>query len=149
MQLVSRPKHSDLRVVSEPARTARAAASPVWPAAGFSTVVMFFVGEYDIFDKGALRAALERLVDVPNVVLDLTEVRYVDSTAIGEFIRLHNERASRGGARETIVTRSPNLLRLFAMIDLSAVFAIVENLEDAVRPGDAIGIDYAAKGKGS
>jgi anti-anti-sigma factor len=110
---------------------------------------MFFVGEYDIFDKGALRAALERLVDVPSVVLDLTEVRYVDSTAIGEFIRLHNERSSRGGARETIVTRSRNLQRLFAMIDLSAVFEIVENLEDAVRPGDAIGIDYAARGKRS
>ena len=47
--------------------------------------VMIFRGEYDIATAARLRADLNRLRDLRRVVLDFTDVTYLDSKAIHEL----------------------------------------------------------------
>ena len=72
----------------------------------FDNVVMIFSDEYDIGCKERLREGLARLAVVPNVVLDFTDVTYIDSTVLSELIRMHKVRAAKGYEREVIVVQT-------------------------------------------
>ena len=113
---------------------------------GYRTVVMALIGEFDISSRDRLSAALQRLYDVDNVIVDLTEVRYLDSTAIGEFIHLHKIRKAKGLQRETVVIPNEALRRIFDILQLAEVFELSERLEDAVPPGNGlVGLDFVAE----
>jgi anti-anti-sigma factor len=100
--------------------------------ANLEHAVMIFSNDYDIECKDRLRNDLERLTPIRNVVLDFTDVTYVDSTALGELIRMHKTRAANGFERETIVVGSPHLQRLFELVQFEKVFRFVPELGDAV-----------------
>jgi len=111
-------------------------------------VVMIFGGEYDIACKEHLRADLQRLTDVQDVVLDFTDVTYIDSTILVELIRMNQIRSSKGYERETIVVQNQNLKRLFTVLNLQDVFHFVPGLEHVVQKNEQpIGLDYASCGK--
>jgi len=111
-------------------------------------VVMIFGGEYDIACKEHLRADLQRLTDVQDVVLDFTDVTYIDSTILVELIRMNQIRSSKGYERETIVVQNRNLKRLFTLLNLQDVFHFVPGLEHVVQKNEQpIGLDYASCGK--
>jgi len=97
--------------------------------------VMIFDGEYDIATAEGLRADLNRVRDIQRVVLDLSDVTYVDSKAIHELIALRNYRAEKGFEREAIVFHSPALRKIFGILNLDQVFHCVSNLSDVV-PSD-------------
>lgn len=69
-------------------------------------VVMIFGGEYDLACKEHLRADLERLANVQDVVLDFTDVTYIDSTVVVELIRINQIRSSKGYKRDNCSTKS-------------------------------------------
>ncbi|MFY9738707.1 MAG: STAS domain-containing protein [Candidatus Cybelea sp.] len=94
--------------------------------------VMIFGGEYDIAGAEQLRADLHRVRDIPRVVLDFTDVAFVDSKAIHALIDLHHYRAAKGFTREAIVFQNPNLRRIFGILKLEQVFQCVSNLSDVV-----------------
>ncbi|MGC2634974.1 MAG: STAS domain-containing protein [Candidatus Cybelea sp.] len=98
--------------------------------------VMVFTGEYDIAAAPRLRADLNRVRDIQRVVLDFTDVTFVDSKAIHELINLRNYRGAKGFEREAIVFANPNLRRLFGILMLEQVFHCVSNLSDVVRYDD-------------
>jgi anti-anti-sigma factor len=98
--------------------------------------VMIFSGEYDIAGAERLRADLNRLRDIQKVVLDFTDVTFVDSKAIHELVNLHQYRAAKGFEREAIVFQNPNLRRIFGILKLEQVFQCVSNLSDVVRNDD-------------
>jgi len=109
--------------------------------------VMIFNGEYDIASAESLRADLNRVRDIPRVVLDFSDVTYVDSKAIHELINLRNYRAAKGFEREAIVFENPNLRRIFGILMLEQVFHCVSNLSDVVRNDDTNShLYYAAPG---
>lgn len=87
-------------------------------------VVALFAGEFDIARKDELRIELEQLASVPSVVLDFTDVTYIDSTCIGEVIRLHNLRAENQFERETVIVNNENLRRIFQLLELNKLFHI-------------------------
>jgi len=99
--------------------------------------VMIFTGEYDIATAEQLRADLRRIRDIQRVVLDFTDVTYVDSKAIHELVDLHHYRAAKGYKREVIVFQSPVLRRIFAVLNLEQVFHCVANLSDVVGNDNA------------
>lgn len=93
------------------------AAEPVWLD---DQVIVRLSGELDIGTAPALRGCLERvaLVGQHELVLDLSELEFCDSTGIGVFVEW--QRRARDGAFE-LVLRSPraHLRRLleFALLD--------------------------------
>ena len=65
------------------------------------TVVVSLAGELDLYNAAEVRAALlDATAGVPRVlVVDLEEVRFIDSTALGVLIEARSRMADRGGFR--------------------------------------------------
>ncbi len=99
------------------------------------TVVVSFSGGYDVAGKERLRTELDRLVSVPRLVLDLSDVTYMDSTAVTELIRMHRRRSENRFPRETIVLKSGNIEKLFDLLQLRKVFEIVASVDQVLAPG--------------
>ena len=98
--------------------------------------------------KQRLREDLAYLVSVPNVILDFSEVTYIDSTVIAELVRMHRLRAENLYERETIVVQTPSLRRLFKLLNLQNIFEIVSVLEDArCNDRDAVTLRSASPGQ--
>lgn len=88
-------------------------------------IVVAFSGELDIYAVEDVRAALAA-IDGPAIV-DLTDVRFVDSSALTEFVRLRK----RVGDHVTLVVPSSNIRRALDIVGFDALFRIVQRLEDA------------------
>jgi anti-anti-sigma factor len=109
-------------------------------------IVMILDGEYDLACKGHLRSDLQRLTNVQDVVVDFTDVTYIDSTAVVELLRMHRIRESKGYKGETIVVQNPNIKKLFTLLNLQQVFSLVNDLGHVVEKNEEpIGLDYTAR----
>lgn len=95
--------------------------------------VITLAGEFDIYSADALVQALAPANDRADVVVDLTAVRYLDSTALTAFIRMRKRRtiANLGPCR--LVGLNANLRRLFSVTHLDEVWPIHDTLEQAVE----------------
>lgn len=106
---------------------------------------MVFSGEYDIASKEQLRAACATLVAKPSVVLDFSDVTYIDSTAIGELIRLHKERIERDLEPATLVISNPNVRRVLELVSLGEVYRLVSSIDDAItKDGAPLAVRYVS-----
>lgn len=115
-----------------------------------ATIVMVFSGEYDLASKDQLRAVFDSLSEAPSVVLDFSDVTYLDSTVISELVRMHNGRAASRLEPATLVMHNKNLLRVFNVLQLPQVFRVVEALDNAVaKNGEDIIVQYASSFAGS
>ena len=97
-------------------------------------VVVSLAGELDLYNAEDVRAALlECCADEPAVlVVDLAEVTFIDSTALGALIEA---RASLG-SKDGFVLASPGLeaRRALEISGLDRHFEVSETLEDALKP---------------
>ena len=109
------------------------------------TVVVVFSGEYDLGCKTEFTRQLRRLASEPNVVLDLSDVTYMDSWCVSEMLSWHRRRADKGFERETIIVRTPLMRRLFSILELERFFTIVPSWDAALAGGSAH-IEYAFGG---
>jgi anti-sigma B factor antagonist len=83
-------------------------------------------GDVDIAVKDEVSARLEAAAAGADVVdIDLSQVDYADSTALGLFIRLRNRMNERGGTVR-LVSPSPRMRKLLDYAGLVHVFEIVE-----------------------
>jgi anti-sigma B factor antagonist len=96
------------------------------------TCVIAVEGELDL-DKaprlkwtlvGALEAGCDRLV------VDLSRVAFIDSTAIGVLIGVN--RSLEAGGRLAIACAQANVLRIFSVAGLDSAFAILPTVEEAL-----------------
>jgi anti-sigma B factor antagonist len=94
-------------------------------------------GEVDIYTAPALR---ERLIeasetDCSTVVVDMTEVDFIDSSGLGVLVSaLKRVRENDGQMR--IVTAKEPILRIFRITGLDRVFELSPTLPEAVGAGD-------------
>lgn len=91
------------------------------------TTTVVFTGEYDVGSKTSLRKLLDRIAEVPDLVLDFREVTFIDSTCVTELLRMHTLRAANSLPRETIVMGKTPIRHLFEVLDLYRVFNVVED----------------------
>lgn len=100
--------------------------------------MVVFAGEYDVGSKASLRALLDRISEIPDLVLDFREVAFIDSTCVTELLRAHTLRITNSLPRETIVLGKTPIRRLFEVLDLYRVFNVVEDVGDV--PHDVAGL---------
>lgn len=83
-------------------------------------------GEFDVAHRTALREALLALADEPFLVLDLSQTAYMDSTALGCLIALHNARCTRfgGAAKMRIAGLQGQVARVFSITKLDEHFEV-------------------------
>ena len=95
-------------------------------------VVVSAGGEVDLHNAAGLDRALKASGEhSPCVVVDLTAVTFVDSTALGVLIGARRRAQQNGG--QVMLVHPPSLVRrLLAGTQLQQSFAVFESLEDAL-----------------
>jgi len=93
-----------------------------------SPITLTFNEDLDLAYRPELRAALQRVVEAPAVVLDLSAVPYMDSTAIAELIIFYKQRDCRGVS----IVVSPSIDKLLSISGLNRLFATYDSLAEAL-----------------
>jgi len=92
-------------------------------------------GDIDISTAPRLLEALAALDGQARetLVLDLTGVSFLDSSALGALVGAHKEVTAAGG-RLTVVCSDPKVLRIFSITRLTEVIDVVGSVDDALAP---------------
>ena len=98
-----------------------------------STFVLTLGGELDLADAPAVDRELELLLagNARHVIVDLLDVPFLESTALGILVRRARELRERGGDL-TLVTDDARVLRVIEIAGLTSYFRIVESLREAI-----------------
>lgn len=111
---------------------------------GSGVQVVSAEGELDLHTAKQLDEALES-TDHPRVILDLTEVPFVDSTALGAIVASTKSMRSQG--RELIVVAgNPVVARVLSITGLERVFSVHPSLAEAITSaldGETAARDHA------
>jgi anti-anti-sigma factor len=89
-----------------------------------ASAVVRLAGEFDLYNVGELADAVDRLADAHAVVVDLTEVTFIDSTVLGCLVRL--SRQLKGGAGLVLYGPVPDVRRAFEVSGLDRYFSIAD-----------------------
>ena len=111
--------------------------------------VVVFAGEYDLANKTELRKELSRLHSARDLVLDMSEVTFIDSTFISELILLQNKRKKNGLSGVTVIAPPKSLVRkLFQITGIVSLLHVVEAypVRDDGSAGSII-VEYAGVGR--
>ena len=101
---------------------------------GTTPHVIVLSGEYDVFNSGhTLAEQLQPAFERPDVILDFTDVRYIDSSGINMLVRKRKRRAQLGYPPSPFAGLSPGIERLFSTVGLDKIWPFFRNVDDAIR----------------
>jgi anti-sigma B factor antagonist len=107
------------------------------------TSVLGVEGELDLASAPQLKFALADMLDAgaSQLVLDLSLVTFIDSTALGVLVGTHRSLAA--GERLGIACSHPDVLNIFELTGLDATFDIFSTFDDALAyaRGGAVAAD--------
>jgi anti-anti-sigma factor len=89
--------------------------------------------ELDVWACDELAHALEPSYEHPNVIIDLSAVRYIDSSCLGKLAHKRRVRARKGFAPSRIVVTSPNIRRIFKLVEFDAIWSLFATLDEALE----------------
>jgi anti-anti-sigma factor len=95
--------------------------------------VLHVRGDVDLATAPKLQAALEEL-DTGAVVVDLTEVTFLDSSGLSALVQAR-KRLTEGptGATFRLVVARPSIRRVLEVTGLTQVFTVCETLDEATE----------------
>jgi anti-sigma B factor antagonist len=101
-----------------------------WTEAG--AAVLAADGEIDIHTAPELRARLSELQQggARTIVVDLNEVDFLDSSALGTLVGANKDLQADGGVLK-VVCAKPNILKVFEITRLSEVIPVYDTVERA------------------
>lgn len=99
---------------------------------GGETLVFKLRGSLDLATAPTVRAALSEATEKGghHLIVDLTQLEFLDSTGLGVLIGAHRRAAEHGGSFRLVVSEGP-ISRLLNITGLIAVFSVYHSLEDA------------------
>jgi anti-sigma B factor antagonist len=105
----------------------------VQPTEAGSPQVFVLRGSMDIATSPTVRAALLEAAErgEHDIIVDLTNVEFLDSTGLGALIGAH-KRAKEHGGRVRLVAQEGQILRLLRITGLLGVFGVYHDLESAL-----------------
>jgi anti-sigma B factor antagonist len=80
-------------------------------------------GELDALTSSDLRPALDGLAETPEVVVDLTDLRLIDSSGVGALVSLF-KRVRENGGNVQFVGAAAQPLAIFKLLRLDQVFGL-------------------------
>jgi anti-sigma B factor antagonist len=95
--------------------------------------IISVAGEVDIFTAPELKTALSATIDggAREIVIDLSETRFMDSTALGVLIGAVKKLRPVNG-HLAIVNTEPSTTKTFAITGLDRIFTIVKTRPEAI-----------------
>lgn len=99
---------------------------------GGETLLFKLRGSLDLATAPTVRAALSEAAEKgsQHLIVDLTQLEFLDSTGLGVLIGAHRRAAEHGGSVRLVVSDGP-ISRLLNITGLIAVFSVYHSLEDA------------------
>ncbi|WP_044567047.1 STAS domain-containing protein [Anaerococcus provencensis] len=80
------------------------------------------VGDLDVYSEEDFKEFIEEKIDVnKDLVFDLKDLDYLDSTGLGMFMLIYNKQKENGKSVKIINTKE-NIKKLFKITDLSDLF---------------------------
>jgi anti-anti-sigma factor len=95
--------------------------------------VVALSGELDLRAVGELEAALAQSAEDGRVCLDLTELRFIDSSGLACVIRAHQARAAAGGAMAVACRSEGAVRRTFETTGLTRLLSVVADRAQALQ----------------
>ena len=93
---------------------------------------MRLAGDQNIATRHEVHLSFQQVRDNPRVIVDMTGLNYVDSTAIGELYRAESRALALHG-KLVIVARNQRMIRLLSIAGLTARTPIVDSLGAAAE----------------
>lgn len=79
-------------------------------------------GDLDVYSEEDFKESIEEKIDVnKDLVFDLKDLDYLDSTGLGMFMLIYNKQKENGKSVKIINTKE-NIKKLFKITDLSDLF---------------------------
>lgn len=105
-----------------------------------STALLTASGELDLYAADPLRDALTPLIDrhPPALIVDLSGVGFIDSTALGVLVGAA-KLVRGGGGSFVVVSSDPRIVRLLEITGLTLLFVVRKTLAEALDEHGAIG----------
>ncbi len=95
-------------------------------------IVRLRQAEWDLTTCERLAELLAPAFDQPDVVVDMTDVEYIDSTCLQKLVDMHRERVDvRSFAPARLAIPSPNVRKLLSVVKLDQLWPIFETLPEA------------------
>ena len=100
--------------------------------------VVHLGGEIDVYTAPVVREKLDEQIQAGriNLVVDLTDVTFLDSTGLGVLVGRLKLTRTRGGSMR-LVGKDDRVLKVFSITGLDKVFEIHPDLESALAAGHA------------
>jgi anti-anti-sigma factor len=97
-------------------------------------VVVSLVGELDVFNAAEMTAAIEAAVpsDAHGVVIDLSTVGFLDSTAIRKLFALASRLSERRQRVHVVSPEGSTVLRTLQLVEFGRAAPMYETLDDAL-----------------
>ena len=101
------------------------------PTAGLAVIAL--TGEVDLYTAPELKQELVRVIEngAGNVVIDMTDTTFIDSTTLGVLVS-GLKRLNPSGGKLTLVVTDRNIRKIFEITGLDRVFTIHEKRSAAV-----------------
>ena len=95
-------------------------------------VVIHVEGDLDVYTAPRLKEVLdEAIAGEGRLILDLSQVHFIDSTALGVLVGAHQDTQSSNG-RFCLVVDDPFLLKIFRITGFDGVFSIFSGIDEAL-----------------
>lgn len=79
-------------------------------------------GDLDVYSEDEFKGFIEENLDEnKDLVIDLSDLDYLDSTGLGMFMNIYNSQKSKGKTVK-IINAKDNIKKLFKITDLTALF---------------------------
>jgi len=92
-------------------------------------------GEIDLYNAKELKervSVAEVSASSPNLILDIKDVDYIDSTGLGILIGIKRRATERNG-KLALVLHSDRINKLFEITGLNKIFTITKSVEEAIE----------------
>ncbi|GAC1390954.1 MAG: anti-sigma factor antagonist BldG [Vulcanimicrobiaceae bacterium] len=104
-----------------------------------ATMIFRLSGSFDLATAPTVRAALLEAAGESNheIIVDLTQVEFLDSTGLGALIGGHRRALENGGNVSLVINEGP-IERLLNITGLMRVFKVYSTLESALQGQDRL-----------
>lgn len=96
-------------------------------------IVTLLQSEYDVSTCEDLARELVPSYSAPRAIVDLSAVRYLDSTCLSKLVRMHSQRLNRGLAPARLVLSSKQLRHIFEIVHFDGLWPLYHSLEPALK----------------
>jgi anti-anti-sigma factor len=101
-------------------------------------LIISLEGDLDISQRETLEWKLKPAHFADAVILDLTKVKFIDSTALTAFVRVHKARTERRLQPETMVIPSIHVRRVLSITQLDSMWEIYDTLDEALQAAEQL-----------